>query len=134
MIVCKVEYNDFSETDWVLSLEQTWLNTAVHLWVEILNQFEGINDAINVNFTKEFGEQLTSKKDCSLQEALLAFDTLVKPIAKNFKTLGEFVEYLACTVGEQTIVCKAHGGLLGPLKELWYPVVLRPSSASHQAG
>ena len=51
-IVCKTEFNNFSETDWVLSLDQTWLNPAVLLWVEMLNCFEGISNTINVNFTK----------------------------------------------------------------------------------
>lgn len=46
-IICKVEYNDFSDTDWGLSIKQTWLNPAVCMWVEMLNLFEGINDAIN---------------------------------------------------------------------------------------
>ena len=38
---------------------------------------------------------------------IYALDTLEKLIAKNFKTLAEFVEYLGCTVGEQTIIWKA---------------------------
>ena len=103
-IVNKTEYNDLTDIDWVKCLDETWTNPAVRLWLEMLNRFEGISDAININFTKEFGELLTTKKDRSVQEALLAYDTLVKPIAKNFKTLSEFVEYLGCTVGEQTII------------------------------
>jgi hypothetical protein len=56
MIVSKTEYNDLLEVDWVKCLEELWTNPVVRLWVEMLNRFEGISDAININFTKEFGD------------------------------------------------------------------------------
>ena len=46
---------------------------------------------------------LTTTKVCSVQEALLAFDTFIKPILKNFTTLPSFVEYLGLLVKKQFV-------------------------------
>ena len=35
-IVKKTEYNNLSEVNWIKILEDTWLNPAVRLWVDIL--------------------------------------------------------------------------------------------------
>lgn len=36
-IVCKAEYNNLTELDWVAMLDLIWTNPAVRLWLEILN-------------------------------------------------------------------------------------------------
>ena len=79
-----------------------WDILPVRMWFEIIQRFEGIVDAININFVKEFGDLIKNSKS-SIYEVKQQYNALVLPVSKNFTTLQGFLDYLGCAVEEESI-------------------------------
>ena len=63
------------------------------MWLNVISRFEGIADAINISFVKEFAELITNTKG-SVYEAKQQYVDLIGMISKNFSTLQGFLDYL----------------------------------------
>eukprot|EP00961_Rhodomonas_salina_P111988 1507342-Rhodomonas_salina.1 len=90
--------------------EKVWQQPAVKIWIKILVRFEGLNEAVSLNFIFDLGEVLemsTGKEEKSVREIMSKTEKLMKPLMAHFGDLKAFQNYVVACMGAEAVQRKA---------------------------
>lgn len=76
---------------------------GIRLYVSLLQHFENVTEATNVNLVASVLEVMEAKQTANVYDIVEQFDRAVDPVTGTFKTLKEFISYFKASLQYEVI-------------------------------